>query len=338
MCLCALAALAVASTALAYHFAYTGDWLPTSGRARTFIANLRSPRVAGLPVDVRFGERLLYYAPLTAGMASTGALLVLRPLAIPHRRLLLFFAVTFWACFALYTFVTGASHLARYVAFLMPGFVISAFVAAKWLYEAWDAVVPVRARGWRSLGFVFLGAALAGLMGFEASVRLGAVQIERSDRLGSSALAVARAAPGRREAQSTALLAQLGHPEERPVIVAMQEVQLRYEIDDRFVVRSLDGRVDARLLDFATPDGVDHIGYLKERGVHYLLAAPHYVRDPRRWSIASLRRLEPGRSVQREGLRFTRLPDGRAWRIDPAPQGRDGKHVGGARPRARQGP
>jgi hypothetical protein len=116
-------------------------------------------------------------------------------------------------------------------------------------------------------------------------------------------------APAERQTFSDALFNQLGQPKEIPISVAMQEVQARYWLDERFVVRSLDGRVDPVLLNHATNDSVDHIAYLRERNVRYLLDTPSYNRDPAPWSLRRLNKLQPGDSSTREGVTFLRLPN-----------------------------
>ena len=114
--------------------------------------------------------------------------------------------------------------------------------------------------------------------------------------------------PEERGAFSEELFNRLGRPDDLPIIVALQEVQVRYWLDSRFVVRSLDGRVDPVLLSYATGDGIDHIGYLDNRGVQFLLDAPNYNRDPNLWSLNRLRDMKVGEVRSHGGLTFSRLP------------------------------
>ncbi len=65
-------------------------------------------------------------------------------------------------------------------------------------------------------------------------------------------------------------LAALDHPRKRPVVVALVEIQARYSVDDRFVIRSLDGRTDPRFLDFVRGDWVDYEAYLRTTGVDFV--------------------------------------------------------------------
>jgi hypothetical protein len=62
-----------------------------------------------------------------------------------------------------------------------------------------------------------------------------------------------------------------------PVVVALQEVQLRLLLDDRFEVRSLDGIVDSDLARYIDASGrVDHLGYLRDKHVSVVLEFPDY--------------------------------------------------------------
>jgi hypothetical protein len=145
-----------------------------------------------------------------------------------------------------------------------------------------------------------------------SAIALGGVFLVETDlRLGldsHASLWRSMKAPSERQAFSDALFNQLGQPQALPISIALQEVQVRYWLDDRFEVRSLDGRVDPVLLDHATRNKVDHIGYLKERRVQFLLDTPAYNRDPHLWSLRRLAELQPGEALDHEGLAFSRLP------------------------------
>lgn len=62
------------------------------------------------------------------------------------------------------------------------------------------------------------------------------------------------AAPGDRAANTDQLLSALGAPLDDPASIAVTEVQLRYFVDDRIEVISLDGRTSADILDYVDPD------------------------------------------------------------------------------------
>ena len=79
---------------------------------------------------------------------------------------------------------------------------------------------------------------------------------------------------------------------------------MRLLLDERFVVRSLDGIVDYRLNQFATEWGVDHIGYIREREIEYLLDFPNYnIRDGK-FSLADLAGMKVGEEKAAEGFVF----------------------------------
>jgi hypothetical protein len=115
-------------------------------------------------------------------------------------------------------------------------------------------------------------------------------------------------APKERESFSNALFDRVGQPENLPIAIALQEVQIRYWLDDRFVVNSLDGRTDPLLLDYASSNGIDHIGYLKARDIRFLLDTPRYNKDSQAWSLLDLNSLEANDTTDHAGLTFTRLP------------------------------
>jgi hypothetical protein len=100
--------------------------------------------------------------------------------------------------------------------------------------------------------------------------------------------ALAAAQPGAAQAVSDALCARIdcSHP---PVVVAMQEVQLRLLLDARFVVRSLDGVVDSDLRRYVSADGsLDELGYLADKHVDLVLNFPDYAGTKRADSLASI--------------------------------------------------
>ncbi|MEE2678382.1 MAG: hypothetical protein VX546_07380 [Myxococcota bacterium] len=300
----AAAALAVAGVALGFHYYHSGLWLPTSGRSRMYLATLTSWRLGPFLFDPAFAKRLLAYAPLTA-LFLLGSVRLLRQRSGWGRFVVLLFVFGF----GVYSFLTGAHHLSRYTAFLFPGFVLVAAAGA----QGFAAAFPVR----RRLILGSLATIVAVLFVAEGTVRVFNLDPRGEDRLGRrGTFGELRNAPLARQAHSEAWLERLGQPRERPIVLAMQEVDLRYYLDNRFVVRSLDGRVDPLLLEFAAPDYVDHIGYFRARGVHFLLDAPNYIPEYKtRFSIAWLRGLDPGAHGSHEGMRFERLNNAAAWRL-----------------------
>ena len=314
--LSATAALTVALGALAFHHEFTGEWLPTSGRARIFIAQIVSPSFGPFLFDSAFPIRLIAYAPITLLF-----LIALPSISRGKNELELgdaarFSALLFGVGFVLYTFVTGAHHLARYISFLMPGFVLIAGGGARRLYANWSTIVPRSAKPHRSLAFAAIAVGISSLYVVEAGMRFNRAVLNEAEWHGSvSGLEGAARAPAMRKTNSDKWLQRLGYPTQRPIVIAMQEVQFRYEVDERFVIRSLDGRVDSALFEYVSPEQVDHVAYFRHRNVDYLFDAPHYVADPTQWSIAYLRTIEPNTSIVREGITFTRLDTATVWSV-----------------------
>jgi hypothetical protein len=61
------------------------------------------------------------------------------------------------------------------------------------------------------------------------------------------------------------------------IIVAYQEVQARLRLDDRFIVRSLDGIVDYKLSDYIDNyNCIRHLDYIRDRSVDLLMEFPDY--------------------------------------------------------------
>jgi hypothetical protein len=186
--------------------------------------------------------------------------------------------------------VTGGAQLARYAIFLMPVFAIGAARGAR---IAWE--------GGQREGRMLLGLAALAF----AATNIGESWYRRQ-RSSQDLLTNAMAAPTERRTRTDALLHELGDPAKRPVVLALEAVQMRYELDDRFLIRSLDGRVDRALLSFVHAGAVDHVGYLKLRGVDDFAIPPRYNRSPSTWSLAALSTLRPGETTSHDGLTFRR--------------------------------
>ncbi len=269
-----------------FQFACTGDWVATSILSRRVLTMSRSLPLGPLAIDPTFAGRLLLYFPLTACFVW----------GVPRRWIagseLERFLLTLLALFfVFYTCITGSAQLSRYVIFLMPIFAIGAAHGARALWQSGK-------RNQRLL----LGAAA-----FVFGVTNVAESWYRRRHYSQDLLTSAMTAPAERQERTDALLDDLGNPSKRPVVLALEAVQARYELDGRITVRSLDGRVDRALLAFVHDGAIDHVGYLKARGVDYLFKPPSYNRNLSVWSLANLATLEPGEAVQRDGLRLRRL-------------------------------
>jgi hypothetical protein len=305
-CLLFLGPLVVLAVALgAFHWWETGALLPASGLSRMALGSTAS--IGPLPMNARVAERLLLYLPLTIlWLLGSWGLATRRLASGGSRRSALFLVALSWLFFALYSTVLGAAHLARYLVFVMPAYLIVAGLGALWAWRAlrdirWRATAVVAAALWTSV--VFTAETLARL-------RLGP----------PNELLRAMRAPAERQAVSDGLFRDLGEPQRLPVSIALQEVQIRYWLDDRFLVRSLDGRVDPLLLKLVKDGNYDHIGYLRERKVDYLLGLPHYNRDAGAWSLRRLEALTPGASMSHGGITFSRLVTSPGiYRVDVSP-------------------
>lgn len=134
---------------------------------------------------------------------------------------------------------------------------------------------------------------------------------------------IAQLRPAFVAANSEATYAALGRPPV-PVVVALGEVEMRGRLDDRFIVRPLDGVVDHRMADFVHAGRIDQVGYLKSRQVAFLLDTADPNRNPPGFSIGKLTARGP--IVKADGLCFRRIvfavpvPAGRAeaYAVSPA--------------------
>lgn len=110
--------------------------------------------------------------------------------------------------------------------------------------------------------------------------------------------------------KSGAYLERYRQPRMRPVVIATQEVQVRMQLDDRFVIRSLDGILDAVYLNYLCHGYNDHDGYFIDQKVDFLETPfANYNHDRSRWSLNRLSTLPVGQSIERPGIRYTKLAD-----------------------------
>jgi hypothetical protein len=287
--------LLLAVALLHFHHAHTGYWLPASARARILLGQQEAWHVGPLFVSWKPLRLLALYFPLSALWLIGCWWIARNRLPCEDRGALGFAAIASLLFFLLYSTVLGAPHLGRYLIFVMPLVVVIAVLAARQIWTTWST---------RTSALKVSAVALASLW-------LGAVWtwevVERRELGARSELAHAMRAPADRASVSDRLEALLGHPTKRPIVVALQEVQLRYWLDDRFVVRSLDGRTDPLLLQYSDGNRFDHPRYLRDRGVDFVLATPNYNRDPKAWSLARLQELQVGETARVEGLSLVRL-------------------------------
>jgi hypothetical protein len=294
---------AILAAAMAWFlYRQTGRIVPGSATARTLIARYESGTIHVGPMifDPRFALRLLAYFPLTIFFFVGHARRLRR--AAPSAS---FALLTFWTFFILYSLVWGAAHLARYIVFLMPLFLLIAAWGAKWVWEHWRIRIRLRAPAFATLAAILL------------LIWTGeTVHRYRWDT--HEELARARFSPRDRRAISDRLYADLGAPAKRPIVLAYVEVQARWWLDDRFEIRSLDGRTDAGLLPFIHDGVIDHIAYLRGARVDFLMETANFNRDRGAWSLMELDTLLPGESATHEGMRFTcmNVQGQRVYRIE----------------------
>ncbi|MBI1329502.1 MAG: hypothetical protein GC166_06325 [Alphaproteobacteria bacterium] len=110
--------------------------------------------------------------------------------------------------------------------------------------------------------------------------------------------------PAFKKTMSEGYFELLGHPA-TPIVVATVEPQSRLFLDDRFVLRSLDGIVDYKLGAFVREGWIDYLGYLKSRHVDFIVSYPAYSRDPNHFRLPDV--IEGGGDYARDGVCFHRL-------------------------------
>jgi len=295
--------IVVLAGGLAYfHYTQTGVLLPTSGSSRILMSNIAPDTVHLGPVfaSPKFTFRLAAYFPLALLWLAGNWLFFTRKEFLGQWRPVVGFSLLlFWVFFVLYSTLLGSVHLARYIIFIMPLLVLVAAAGGKWIWERDQVLERNRSHFIKGAALIAAPFVLLAVFGAETNLRLG---LDSQEALSRSMNAVSE-----REEFTNKLLSRLGVDGSQTVSVALQEVQLRYWMDERIVVRSLDGRVDSVLLDYANNTGVDHLGYLKERKVDFLLDLQNYNRDKSAWSLKQLHGLSPGESKAIEGMSFTHL-------------------------------
>lgn len=282
-----LPGLLTAAAALVLQWLCTGDLISTSILSRRLLSHQQSLQLGPVTVDLAFTKRLAFLLPVTGSFAAE-----LRSGSLLRTALGRFWVWLLLVFFVLYTFVTGAAQLSRYVIFLMPILAIGAVCAAR---RHWQAG--------RLRPLVVLAAACflvtnAGELAY------------RCRAYSQKLLSVAIAAPANRAEATDLLLRDLGAPTRWPVVIALEPIQVRYQLDDRVIVRSVDGRVDRALLRHVQRGRVDFIGYLRDAGVNYVSLPAQHPGDSEAADLTQLRALRVGQRVAIQGLTFARLPSG----------------------------
>ncbi len=147
------------------------------------------------------------------------------------------------AALVFYTFIVGADHFGRYFLPAFPFFILGGIGGLAGLYRH----LPSRA-----VRILYVAGA-AGLL-LLPNLYDGYKRYVKHDKFGFNLDSVL-SAPGRRAESTDTYLARFGLDTEpdRPWRFAVTEVQLRYFVDERIQVQSLDGRTSARVLDYMNP-------------------------------------------------------------------------------------
>lgn len=277
-------AIAIGGGCLAFQYAFTGDIIATSILSRRVLAMRNQILIGPLALDPSFAERLLFYAPLTFLF-----LLGLRADDGPNRGLTRYLIWLFLASFAFYT-LFGAPQLARYIIVIVPILtVLSARGARHWWRAGRDrrrTAVVVAALGLLAIDLI--------------------EPFYRRRHFSQYLLATAMSAPALRCEQTDDLRQDLGGATRRPVVLACESVQQRYELDERVIVRSLDGRTDRSLLAFLRDGKVDHTGYLKHIRANVLMKPTDYDRRAGTGQLSALDGVWPQKMTIND-LSFRRL-------------------------------
>ena len=274
--------------------AWTGILPFGAGYARLLESiDVDSVWIAGIAINTKVLERLAAYAGIV--LPALHAVVLSR--RVPEsgvRWLLIFLGVEFFGLMTAYTFnIVTALHFARYTIFAWPLAILLAVYALRVLLLGGG----VRAGLAAAAIFAFFGTAA-----YETSLR---------SAFPHDSLMSAMEMQQVRVHASENLMRQFGDPAMRPVVIAAQEVQERNFIDNRFVIRSLDGILDIVFLNYLCHGYNDHDGYFIDQKVDFLLTPfANYNHDRDRWSLARLEDLPVGQSVDRPGIRYTKIDPG----------------------------
>ncbi len=161
-----------------------------------------------------------------------------------------------------YTFVVGADHFGRYFLPLYPFLFFLGFSGLQITYKY------IRTRsGKAATGFIC--AVLVYLLTVSAADYYRRVRLKRQFRFNLSKVVNA---PANRKPYTDRLLERLNADEDEHTRIAVTEVQLRYFVDDRVFVISLDGRTSANILNYMEPEtGLpDFALYLEDEKPDYI--------------------------------------------------------------------
>ena len=282
---------------------YAGELPFGAGKARRLLSILNeSIWLLGVPVNLKVLIRIASYFTVVIPALLIGIVALARryfDLAIRLR--VLAFAGIFFSFLAAYVFnLLPAAHFARYSVFIWPYGLILAVLCLQATWDAhWCKPVPY-AVAMAALLLCFIGTAV-----YETELRIKLIGPNPSRLLEN-----VKQAPERRDQFSAELSTWLGLPVGAPAVLAVVEVQARYEVTDNFAILSLDGITDARLIPYFCGKWIDHDGYLIDGKADYVMAFPNFNADKTKWALSDLLSLKVGQSVIHPGITYTRTGQG----------------------------
>lgn len=267
-----------------------GTWIPSSVQTRAMLYRAGYP-IGPFIVDLKALLRMAIYFPVTLFWLRGAWTFFKKDWSTKIDEI---FALVVFATFIfLFTFVVGAGHLGRYMIFLIPFWVLIAARGLESIMFVYGATYPKIVVAILAASAFILSAIYCGETYFRS--RLG----------GNGYLLEVINAPKNIKKQSDILYHALKNPV-TPVVIAYGEVQARYWLDNRFIVRSLDGRTDSAMLKYIHKNYYDYAAYIKERNIAYFVA--DYAADlptKEHFSKAELLRMRPGQFFESDGLQFT---------------------------------
>jgi hypothetical protein len=272
----ALSAAVVLLPWFAYQYAVTGQVLTDSSVARLYNGRMGSLMI--IPGRLYLHPKALIslataFLPVVVGfLVTTGALAARFVRARSGDRSRLWLAVyrenfpriaavlLVIAGVLFYTFVVGAEAFGRYFLPLFPFFFMAGVAGLESVYHRLTAVGRRAAVVLLALSVLFLTATSAvdayrrlGPGRFTPVSALDVIYGPANLRYYSANVPFLVAAPANRTAQTDAFLRELGAPADARASIAVTEVQLRYFLDERVTVLSLDGRTSAEILTYIDP-------------------------------------------------------------------------------------
>jgi hypothetical protein len=246
--------------------------------------------ILGLAVNVKVLIRLAAYGSVVAP-ALYALWLASRRQDDRVRWLLILIGAEFAGQMTAYSFnLVTALHFARYTIYVWPFGMVAASYGLSRL---------ARAEGVLRFAPALCIAAFIGMAIYESTLR---------NDFPHDQLIAPMTMPELRPHYSDELLARWGQPKMRPVVIAAQEVQSRDYLDHRFVIRSLDGILDVVFLKYLCNGYNDHDGYFIDQKVDFVVTPfVNYNHDRARWSLAKLNALPIGQSIERPGIRYTKI-------------------------------